>query len=190
MIVEGAVALWAAIAAHSISLAAFGADSFIELIAGVVLLWRLERQRQNRSTHDIQRAERIAAWVTAVALVALCLYIVAEAVVGVITPHSDMSSIPGIGVALASVAIMPILAARKRAVATELHSAALRADAACSITCAYMAGALLVSLVLNMIVDWGWLDDAVSLVFLIWLVPETKEAFKGAREGELRCECE
>ena len=41
MIIEAAVAIGAGIAAHSLALTAFGADSIIELVAGAVLLWRL-----------------------------------------------------------------------------------------------------------------------------------------------------
>ena len=40
-IVEGVIALWSGIAAGSIALVAFGADSYIEVAAASLVLWRL-----------------------------------------------------------------------------------------------------------------------------------------------------
>src|SRR5215470_14015694 len=42
MLIEAAVAIGSGIAAHSLSLIAFGADSLIELASAGVLLWRLD----------------------------------------------------------------------------------------------------------------------------------------------------
>jgi divalent metal cation (Fe/Co/Zn/Cd) transporter len=42
MLIEAAVAIGAGLAAHSLSLIAFGADSLIELASAGVLLWRLD----------------------------------------------------------------------------------------------------------------------------------------------------
>ena len=41
--VEGVVAIGAGIATGSVSLIGFGADSFIEVISAIALLWRLRR---------------------------------------------------------------------------------------------------------------------------------------------------
>ncbi|MCY3638832.1 MAG: hypothetical protein OXG80_07010, partial [Chloroflexi bacterium] len=40
-VIEGVIALWSGIAAGSISLVAFGADSYIEVAAASLVLWRL-----------------------------------------------------------------------------------------------------------------------------------------------------
>jgi divalent metal cation (Fe/Co/Zn/Cd) transporter len=190
MIVEGAVSVYAGVIARSVSLVAFGADSFIELIAGSFLLWRLERQRSGQSMAQIDRAERTAAWVTAFALASLCVYIIAEAIYSLLNPISQETSALGIAISVVALFIMLPLASKKRALATALKSSALKADAACSITCAYMAGALLVGLSINAVTGWWWIDAVISLLFLIWLVPETIEAFEGARHGELECHCD
>ena len=42
LIIEAGVALAAGLAAHSLTLVAFGADSVIELMSAAVLLWRLD----------------------------------------------------------------------------------------------------------------------------------------------------
>jgi divalent metal cation (Fe/Co/Zn/Cd) transporter len=84
---------------------------------------------------------------------------------------------------------MPVLAWRKRAIAAPLGSAALRGDAACSITCAYMAATLLVELTLNALFGWWWADSLAALGLLVWLVPEAHEAIAGARAGHGACAC-
>ncbi len=84
---------------------------------------------------------------------------------------------------------MPILARRKRAIAARIDSAALRSDAACSITCAYMAGALLVGLILTAAFGWWWVDSLAALALLYWLIPETREALEGAHAGRGGCGC-
>ncbi len=42
MVIEAAVAMGSGVAAHSLSLIAFGADSLVELASAGVLLWRLD----------------------------------------------------------------------------------------------------------------------------------------------------
>jgi hypothetical protein len=62
MLIEAAVAIGSGVAAHSLSLIAFGADSLIELASAGVLLWRLNvelRQGTEFSEHVEQRASRI-----------------------------------------------------------------------------------------------------------------------------------
>jgi divalent metal cation (Fe/Co/Zn/Cd) transporter len=75
-------------------------------------------------------------------------------------------------------------------IAAQLGSGALRADAACSITCAYMAGTLLVGLALNALLGWWWADSIAALALLCWLVPEAREALEGARSGRGACACD
>jgi divalent metal cation (Fe/Co/Zn/Cd) transporter len=84
---------------------------------------------------------------------------------------------------------MPVLARRKRAIATRIDSAALRGDAACSITCAYMAGALLTGLVLTMAAGWWWADSVAALALLYWLGREAREVLAGALAGHGACSC-
>ncbi len=189
MIVEALVALTAGILARSILLTAFGIDSVIELVTGGVLLWRLSTEARGGSLERVERAENRAAWIAGIGLVLLCVYIVGSAAVGLWT-HSRPESAP-VGIALALVAVvgMPLLARRKRAIAARLESAALRGDAACSMTCAYMAATLLVGLVLTAVFGWWWADSVAALGFLYWLQHEAREALEGARAGRGGCSC-
>jgi len=189
MIVEAAVAIGAGVLARSVLLTAFGIDSVIELVTGAVLLWRLTTEARGGALERVEQAENRAAWITGIALVLLCLYVVDSAALGLLTHNKADTSGVGIALALLAVSGMPLLAWRKRAIAARLGSAALRGDAACSITCAYMAGTLLVGLALNALVQWWWVDSVAALGLLYWLIPEAREALEGARAGRGGCGC-
>ena len=190
MSVEAVVAIGAGLLAHSVLLTAFGIDSVIELVSGGVLLWRLVTEARAGSLERVERAEHRAAWVVGVGLSLLCVYVVASAGASLLTHSRPDSSIIGIALASAAVIGMPILAWRKRVIATRIDSAALRGDAACSITCAYLAATLLVGLALNAAFHWWWADSVAALGLLYWLVSEAREALEGARAGRGGCRCE
>jgi len=189
MTVEAAVAIGAGVAAHSALLVAFGLDSVLELVTGAALLWRLWTEQRGAALARVERAERIAAWITGVGLTLLCVYIVGVALLDLVTRAEASPSVAGLALAAAAVVGMPILAWRKRVIARQLNSAALRGDAACSLTCAYMAGALLVGLALHMLLGWWWVESVALLAFLYWLIPEAREALEGARAGRAACSC-
>jgi divalent metal cation (Fe/Co/Zn/Cd) transporter len=189
MTIEAVVAIAAGVLARSVLLTAFGIDSVIELITGGVLLWRLVTEARGGALARVERAENRAAWVTGIGLVLLCLYAVITGVTALLTRTEPDRSFAGIAIALVAVVGMPFLAHRKRAIAARIDSAALRGDAACSITCAYMAGTLLVGLVLNAAFGWWWADSLAALALLYWLQREAREALEGARAGRGGCSC-
>ena len=90
--------------------------------------------------------------------------------------------------AVAAAIIMPGLAQGKLRVAKRIGSGALKADAACSVTCAYMSLTLLAGLLLNRIFEWWWADPLAALVLIYFLVQEGREALHEARTGET-CSC-
>jgi divalent metal cation (Fe/Co/Zn/Cd) transporter len=74
--VEAVVAVASGVAAHSISLIAFGLDSMIELASAVVLIWRLSSELQ-LGREVSEKAERIARQSCGALLFALAAYVVA-----------------------------------------------------------------------------------------------------------------
>jgi divalent metal cation (Fe/Co/Zn/Cd) transporter len=88
----------------------------------------------------------------------------------------------GVAVAAAAVLVMPILAWRKHQVNATIGSAALRADIAETITCAYMAGATLAGAGLNLLLGWWWAEYVGALALLVFVTMETREAIEAARE--------
>jgi divalent metal cation (Fe/Co/Zn/Cd) transporter len=188
MVIEAAVALSIGFATHSVSLQGFGLDSLVELVAGGILVFRLLVEQRGGSTARIETAERRAAWVTAISLFGLAAYIVGDSIFALVSRTQPEASWWGVGLAITAVIIMPLLWQGKLRVARHIKSAALRADAACSITCAYMAGVLLVGLLLNRFFGWWWADPLAALALVYFLVQEGREALHDARTGEC-CSC-
>ena len=190
MTLEAAVAITAGVLARSVLLTAFGLDSVLELVTGGALLWRLATQARGAPLARVEAAEQRAAWIAGIGLALLCIYVVVSSVASLFAGIHAHESWAGIALAVAAVLLMPLLAWRKRIVAAQLGSGALRADAACSITCAYMGGTLLVGLALNAAFGWWWADSLAALALLYWLVPEAREALEGAQTGRGACTCE
>jgi divalent metal cation (Fe/Co/Zn/Cd) transporter len=189
MVVEAAVAIGAGVLARSVLLTAFGIDSVIELVSGGVLLWRLLVEAAGTTVERVERAENRAAWVVGSGLSLLCVYVVVMAALAIISRTKPETSFVGIGLAIVAVIGMPVLARTKRRIATRIGSASLRGDAACSITCAYMAGTLLLGLLLNALFGWWWADSLAALALVFWLAPEAREALAAARAGRGGCGC-
>lgn len=188
MTIEASVALIVGFMTRSVSLQGFGIDSVIELVAGGMLLWRLLVEQRGGSVEVVEQAERRASWVTAIGLFALAIYIVADSAFSLLTQSRPEASWWGVGLALAAASIMPLLWQGKLRVAKQIGSAALKADAACSVTCAYMSLTLLAGLLLNRLFGWWWADPLAALVLIYFLVREGREALHEARTGET-CSC-
>ncbi len=185
MVVEMAVSIGAGIAARSVLLTAFGVDSLIELVSGSILLWRLSVESRGGSPERLERVEHRATQVVAISLGLLCAYVLISSVDGLMTHAKPDSSVLGMGVSAAALLIMPYLAVSKRRISKRIHSAALAGDAANSITCATMAGTVLAGLVLNSLFNLWWVEYVAALIFLIWLIKETREVIREAREQSL-----
>lgn len=188
MTVEAAVAITVGLTTRSVSLQGFGLDSIVELIAGGILLWRLLIEQRGGSLERIEEAERRASWVTAISLFTLAVYIVGDSVFSLATRTKPEASWWGVGLAVAAAIIMPLLWQGKLRVAKRIGSAALKADAACSVTCAYMSLTLLAGLLLNRIMGWWWADPLAALALVYFLIQEGREALHEARTGET-CSC-
>lgn len=188
MTIEATVAISVGFTTRSVSLQGFGLDSIVELIAGGILLWRLLIEQRGGSLERIEKAERRASWVTAISLFALAVYIVGDSAFSFITRTKPESSWWGVGLAVAAAIVMPLLWQGKLRVAKRIGSAALKADAACSVTCAYMSLTLLAGLALNRIFGWWWADPLAALALVYFLIQEGREALHEARTGET-CSC-
>ena len=188
MTIEASVALVVGFTTRSVSLQGFGIDSLIELLAGGILLWRLLIEQRGKTLEGIEQAERRASWITAISLFALAIYIVGDSAFAFLTRSRPEASWWGVGLAIAAAIIMPLLWQGKLRVARRIGSVALKADAACSVTCAYMSLTLLAGLLLNRLFGWWWADPLAALALVYFLVQEGREALQEARTGET-CSC-
>jgi divalent metal cation (Fe/Co/Zn/Cd) transporter len=183
MIIEAVVAIVAGLAAHSLALAAFGLDSVIELAAGGVLLWRLLLEARGADVGRIRHAENVSSRVVGMALLLLAVYIAIEALVHGWNHSRVEASVPGIVLALASGILMPWLARAKKRIGAAIGSAALIADGACSMVCAWMAWILLLGVLLTAAFGWWWADAAAALGLVVFVGKEGIEAIRKARGG-------
>src|ERR1700674_2490595 len=106
MTIEAGVSLSVGFMTRSVSLQGFGIDSIIELVTGGILLWRLLVEQRGGTLTAIEQAERRAAWVTAISLFLLALYIVADSAFSLVTRSRSQPSWWGIGLAIAAAIVM------------------------------------------------------------------------------------
>lgn len=173
-LVEAAIALLAGLAAGSIALVGFGADSVVEGAAGVVVLWRFSRRQASS-----ERAERRAQRLIGASFFVIAVYIGVEAVRTLLAGDHPQSSWVGIGLAVVTLATMPPLAAAKARVGEKLNSAATRSEGRQNLLCAYLSAALLVGLVANAALGWWWADPAAALVIAVAAIDEGRDAWRG-----------
>lgn len=160
-VVEAAVAIAAGVAAGSLSLVAFGLDSCVEVSAAVVLAWRLARERRAGCTlPDDRRATRALA----LCFFALAGWVAVQAVLDLVGGEAPAVSAVGIAVTTLSLAVMPVLARAKRALAPALGSRAQEREASQTQLCAVLSGVVLGGLVLNAALGWWWADPLAALV--------------------------
>ena len=174
MTVEAAVAVAAGVAAGSVALLAFGIDSVIEFVAGLVVLQTFRAEQTGRSGRSEHRALRIIG----ATFFLLAAYIVADAGYTLIAASKPDSSVPGVAVSAAALVVMPSLSALKRRTGTRLGSQMLIADAAESLFCAYLSATVLVGLLLNAAVGWWWADPVAALAVVPLVIKEGLEAFE------------
>ncbi|HEV8597718.1 MAG TPA: cation transporter [Candidatus Dormibacteraeota bacterium] len=184
MLVEACVALGAGVAARSALLTAFGLDSVVELLSGIVLYRRLQVESGGAPAEDVDRLEARTTAISAVLLIVLCVFVVLSSIVGIVLRIEPEGSLVGIAVSALAVVAMPLLAWQKRRVNAVVGSPSLRADIAETISCAYLAGVTLAGLAATTLFGWWWAQYVAAIALLIWLVPEAREAFWAWRDNE------
>ena len=177
MTLEAAVSLVAAWMARSPVLLAFGGDSAIELFSAVVVLWRF------RASADQEQSEKHAARIAAVLLFILAAYVTVVSTLTLLGYSAPKTTFVGIAVLFAATAIMPWLANEKRKLSAITGSAALRADAAESALCAYLALVALVGVGINAIWHLRWADPIAALLIVPLILWEGRETMRGKAYG-------
>jgi divalent metal cation (Fe/Co/Zn/Cd) transporter len=173
-LIEFAIAIAAGIAAGSIALIGFGADSLIEALAGFVVLWLFTGTRLG--SHS---AERRAQQLIAMSFFVLAAYVGVESVRTLLDgKHPDVSWV-GIGLGAFTAVTMPLLAYAKRDVGNKLHSSATVKEASQTTLCAYLSVALLVGLLANAVAGWWWADPLAAFFIAGVALKEGRESWRG-----------
>ena len=173
--IEATVAIGAGLGAGSVALIGFGADSLIEILAGLVVLWRFATRSPI--------AERGAQHLIALSFYAIGLYIAIDAIRSLIAEDGPAVSWVGIGLSIFTLATMPTLAIAKARVADSLGSSATKSESRQTMLCAYLSATLLVGLGLNALLAWSWADPVTALAIAALAVKEGRDAWR----GELCC---
>ena len=170
--VEALIAITAGLVAGSVALVGFGLDSVVEVSSGLIILWQF-RHRLPESRE--RQALRLMAW----SFFALAAYVVFESVRSLLGSGEAAPSPVGIGLAVASLMVMPFLSWAQRTTGRALGSGAVVADSAQTLLCTYLSAVLLVGLVLNATLGWDWADPIAGLIIAGVAVREGREAWRG-----------
>jgi divalent metal cation (Fe/Co/Zn/Cd) transporter len=173
-VVEAAIAIVAGVVAGSVALIGFGADSLIEAVAGIVVIWLMADSRSSSAS-----AERRAQQLIAASFALLAGYIGIEAVRDLAAGHHPDPSWVGVGLAVVTLAAMPPLARAKRRVGDQLGSSATASESRQTVLCAYLSAALLIGLLANATLGWWWADPLTALVIAGVAVREGRDAWRG-----------
>ncbi|HEX7349941.1 cation transporter [Brachybacterium sp.] len=171
-VLEAIVALGAGVAASSAALIGFGLDSIVEVLSAAAVAWQF-------AAPDPQRRERTALRIIAISFFGLAAYVSVDAVLSLVGLRDPEHSSVGIVIAALSLLVMPLLSWFERRTGRELGSASAIADSKQTLICTYLSAALLVGLLLNSLLGWGWADSAAALVIAVLALREGIEAWRG-----------
>jgi divalent metal cation (Fe/Co/Zn/Cd) transporter len=187
-VVEGVVAVTAAVLAGSVALLGFGIDSFVESASGGVLVWRLLAERRGADAGEVERLDARAHKLVGASLLLLALYVAYEAATGLWAREAPRPSAVGIVLTAVSIVAMQWLARAKRRVARRLGSRALEADAFQTTACFWLSIITLIGVGLNAAFGWWWADPVAALGMTAFIAREGLEAWRGEEcgcEGEV-----
>ena len=171
-VVEAVIAITAGVIAGSVALVGFGLDSVVEVSSGLIILWQF-RHRLPESR------ERQALRLMAFSFFALAAYVTLESARALLGEHDPDHSPLGIALAVASLAVMPFLSWAQRRTGKALGSNAVVADSTQTLLCTYLSAVLLVGLLLNSTLGWGWADPIAGLVTAAVAIKEGRQAWRG-----------
>ena len=171
MLVELGVAVYAAATSHSSAMLAFGSDSLVELLSATVVLLQW--------IPGMPISEHRAGRAAGVLLFLLAFVVAAIALASLVLRSRPETSRAGIGITVAALIAMPVLASLKRHEARRGRNAALAADALQSATCAYIALITLAGLAVNAAFHLPWFDSLAALAAIPFLIQEGRSAWQG-----------
>ncbi|MCE0485957.1 cation diffusion facilitator family transporter [Ornithinimicrobium sediminis] len=176
-VVEGGVAVTVGLMAGLVSVVGFGIDSGIESVAAVLVALRLAARLRHGDTDE--RRERLALRLVAGTFFLLAVYVTVEAGRSLTSGEAPEGSAVAVGLLVASVVVMPVLAALKRRVGLRLGDNLVLADAAQTRICVLLSISTLAGLLLFTLTGAAWVDPVAALVIAAFAVREGLEAWEG-----------
>ncbi len=173
----------------SLALFGFGMDSFVEVGAAVIVLWRLRSDLGEGAGWGRER-ERRGTLLVGVLLTLLGVGVGLGAVGLLIGGGQPDTTIPGAVIAGVSLVLMVGLWRGKAVVARRLDSRTLEADAACARGCLMLSIVLLAGSLLDMALPtlW-WADGVAALVLAVLIGREGIQTVQAARRPDFTGGC-
>jgi divalent metal cation (Fe/Co/Zn/Cd) transporter len=168
---EAVIAIAAGLAASSVALVGFGLDSVVEMSSALIILWQFRHRMP-------ETRERQALRLIALSFFALAGYVTFESLRALLGTGEPEPSSVGIGLAVASLAVMPFLSWAQRRTGRALGSETVVADSTQTLLCTYLSAVLLAGLVLNATLGWTWADPIAGLVIAGVALKEGLEAWR------------
>lgn len=181
-LLEGTASLLAGAWAGSIALKGFGLDSFMESLSGGIMIWRFGFHR-DLSEEAEERVEHRAVRLVGGSFFLPGMYVIYESASKILEKESAKASL--LGIAVASLRVMPAQYLLKRRTARRLGSSSLLADSKQTLACMILSGALLLGLGSNALFGLWQVDPLVGLGVAFSLFHEGWETFK----AEQVCAC-
>lgn len=180
-IVEGVVAIIAALTAGSTALLGFGLDSFVESLSGSVMIWRFWKHGPNANADEVAEREKKATRFVAYTFFILGAYVTFDASKALYVREKPDTSILGLAIAIASLIVMPVLFIMKFRLGKSIKSPSLVADSKETLACVVLSVALLIGLGAQYLWDhlW-WVDSVAALVIASLIVREGWETLEDA----------
>lgn len=177
-LIEGVVAVSAGLAAGLVSVVGFGLDSAIESISAI-LVWSRLAARLRNGQPDLPR-ERRALKLIALTFFLLAGYVTYEGISKLVSGELPESSPVSVLLLVASIIVMPLLAAAKTRVGVALGGDRLiLADAAETRICAWLSVSTLLGIVLFELTEAAWPDPVAGFVIAAFAIREGLEAWEG-----------
>lgn len=169
---EAVIAITAGAVAGSAALVGFGLDSVVEVSSGLIILWQFRhRLPQSREAQALR--------LIALSFLALAGYVAQDSLRALLSGAEPDASPVGIALAATSLLVMPWLSWAQRRTGRALHSTAVVADSTQTLLCTYLSAVLLVGLVLNATLGWGWADPLAGLLIAAIAAKEGRDAWRG-----------
>lgn len=165
------IILFAALKAHSVALAGFGLDSFIEIFASVIVVWQLKSINKDK--------ERFAERLIGCAFFALALYISLQVVIVLANGIRPEQSTLGIVWLSLTAVVMLLLAYGKGVVGKALGNPVLQTEAKVTLIDAFLAISVLTGLAVNAVFGIWYADLIAAGVIVYYGIKEGLHAVKG-----------
>ena len=167
------ITAFAAFKAHSVAIGGFGLDSLIEIGASTVVICELKSSKEATRTKALK--------LIGVSFYIIAIYILVQVIYLLTRGSHPGASMLGIAWTAITFVTMLLLANAKRITGNQLNNPVLITEGKVTLIDAYLAGSVLIGLVLNATLQWWWADLASALVIVYYGFKEGRAALREAK---------